>query len=169
MNDNIIVYLWVVPVIGLIVIPLLWSLFSRLYRTIERNRVAEVDGCILETAGKAAGAGNVEKRSSHRILLDEGHAYIDEESDCCKAHVSNISMDGICLKHVPEAMNVESNPVMVLFRTPVQDYTFNAKPIWKKLTKKGYVIGAEIDQAPSGWENLLKGFNQPCPPSYVSM
>ena len=59
-------------------------------------------------------------------------------------------------------MDLKSNPLLVLFRTPEQDYTFNAKPIWKKLTERGYVIGAEINKTPYGWNNLLKGFNQPC-------
>lgn len=161
--DNIIVYLWLIPVIGLIVIPLLWSLFTWLYKSVERTRLAEVEGCILENTG------NLEKRNGHRIRLGEGHVYIDDESDCCKADVSNISMDGICLKNVPEAMKLKSNPLMVLFRTPEQDYSFNAKPIWKKLTDKGYMIGAEIHQTPSGWENLFKGFKQPCTARDVSI
>ena len=161
--DNIIVYLWLVPVIGLIIIPLLWSLFTRLYKFVEHTRLAEVEGCILENTG------DLEKRNSHRIRLDEGHVYIDEESDCCKADVSNISMTGICLKNVPETMDLKYNPLTVLFRAPEQDYTFNAKPIWKKLTDKGYMIGAEILQAPSGWENLLKGFKQPCTARDVSI
>ena len=101
--DNIIVYLWLVPVIGLIVIPLLWSLLNWLYRTIQRTRLVEVEGCIMENTG------NLEKRNSHRVCLDEGHAYIDEESDCCKADVSDVSTNGICLKHVPEAMDLKSN------------------------------------------------------------
>ncbi len=160
--ENIIVYLWLVPVIVLIVIPLLWWVFAKLYRAVARTRLAKVEGCILERAGKKAVTENFENRNSPRIRLDEGHAYIDEKSDCCKADVSNISKDGICLQHVPEAMDLKSNPLRVLFRTPEKDYTFMVKPIWKKLTSKGYVIGAEIDQAPSGWKNLLKGFNQPC-------
>ncbi len=154
--ENIIVYLWLVPVITLIVIPLLWSLLSWFYKFVERTRLVEVKGCILEDDG------NSEKRNCHRIRLNEGHAYLDEESDCCKADVSNISIDGICLKNVPEAMDLKSNPLMVLFRTPEKDYTFNAKPIWKQLTDKGYMIGAKILHAPSGWEKLLKGFKQPC-------
>lgn len=162
--DNIIVFLWLVPVLGLIVIPLLWFLFGRIYRAVERSRLAKINGCILENAGNTAGTEKSENRNHPRIRLEEGHAYIDEESDCCKANVSNISKDGICLEHVPGTMNVKSNPnpLWVLLRTETQDYTFTAKPIWTKLTWKGYVIGAEIDRTPSGWENLLKGFNRSC-------
>lgn len=160
--DNIMVFLWLVPVLGLIVIPLLWFLFGSLYRAIERSRLAKINGCILENAGKTSGTGKSENRNLPRIRLDEGHAYIDAESDCCKADVSNISKGGICLEHIPETINVKSNPLLVLLRTKDKDYTFTAKPIWKKLTGKGYVIGAEIDRTPSGWENLLKGFNRSC-------
>lgn len=160
--DNIMVYLWLIPVIGLIVIPLLWSWFAKLYKTIERARLAQVEGCILENSGAEAGGENFEKRYANRIRLDEGHAYIDELNDCCKANVSNISQNGICLKQVPQAMELKSNPVMVLFRTPKEDYTFHAKPIWKKMTGDGYVMGAKIDQTPLGWENLLQEFDQTC-------
>ena len=51
--DNIIVYLWLVPVTVLIVIPLLWSLITWLYRFIQRTRLVEVEGCILDNAGKS--------------------------------------------------------------------------------------------------------------------
>ena len=162
----IIVFLWLVPVLGLIVFPLLWSLFGRLYRAIERIRLAKINGCILENAGETAGTKKSENRNHPRIRLDGGHAYIDEESDCCKANILNISKDGICLEHVPETMNVKSNPnpnpLWILLRTGDKDYTFTAKPIWKKLTGNGYILGAEIDRTPSGWKNLLEGFNRSC-------
>lgn len=160
--DNVMIYIWLIPVIGLIVIPLLWSLFVKLYKTIERSRLAKVEGCILENSVADAGTENFEKRCNNRIRLNEGHAYIDELSDCCKADVSNISQNGICLNRVPEAMDLKPTSLMVLFRTPEEDYTFRAKPIWKKLTGNGYVMGAKIDQTPVGWENLLQEFDQTC-------
>lgn len=154
--ENIIAYLWLLPVTVLIVIPLFWSLFTWLYRVIQRTRLVEVEGCILENAG------NLEKRNNQRIRLDEGHAHIDGKSDCCKIDVSDVSTNGICLKHIPEGMDLRSNSFMVMFRTPEQDYTFDAKPIWKKQTERGYVVGAEIIKAPYGWDNMLEGFDQTC-------
>lgn len=162
---NIFIYLWLIPVIGLIVIPVLWSLFSSLYRALERKRMVRVDGCILEGAEMEM----EEKRNSSRILLNEGHAYIDEPDDCCRAQVTNISRYGICLNHIPKAVDVKTDPMMVLFRTPEHDFTFHARPMWKKLTGTGYVVGAAIDQAPTGWENMLAKFDQPCAAGQVSM
>lgn len=154
--ENIFLYLWLIPVIGLIVIPLLWSLFASFYRALERKRMVQVEGCILENAGSG------EKRNGDRILLNEGHAYIDEPDDCCRASVSNISRYGICLDQIPKAVDVKDNPMMVLLRTPDRDFTFHARPMWKKLTSRGYMVGAVIDQAPTGWENMLEKFDQPC-------
>lgn len=167
--DNILVYLWLVPIIGLIVIPVLWTLFATVYRFLERRRLVQVEGCVLPGAAKLAGAGNEEKRNCERILLNEGHAYIDEADDCCKAAVCNISRYGICLDHIPRAVDVKDDPMMVLFRTPERDFTFSAKPMWKKLTDNGYIVGAAIDHAPSGWENLLERFDQPCTAPNASM
>ena len=160
--STIITLLWLIPVLTLIVVPLLGSLFGTLYRAFDRYRLVQVNGCVVKNNGETAGNGKSESRNRPRIRLGGGKAYIDEENDCCTAEISDISKDGICLKHIPETINVRSNTLRVLFRTREEDYTFTAKPVWKKLTEKGYVFGAEIDRTPSGWENLIKRFNWTC-------
>ena len=158
--QNIIVYLWFVPVIGFIVLPLFWSLFGMLYRAVERSRLLDIRGYVVLNNQNATGAGAADNRSRPRIHVEEGRACIDEECDCCRASVSNISQHGICLKNVPEKMNLESSPLRVVFRTRQKDYTFMAKPIWKKMAQKGYVIGAEIERIPAGWKDLVGGLRQ---------
>jgi len=158
--QNIIVYLWFVPVMGFIVLPLFWSLFGMLYRAVERSRLLDIRGYVVLNNQDATGVGVADNRSRPRIHVEEGRACIDEECDCCRASVSNISQHGICLEDVPEKMNLESSPLRVVFRTRQKDYTFMAKPIWKKMAQKGYVIGAEIERIPAGWKDLVGGLRQ---------
>jgi len=158
--QNIIVYLWFVPVMGFIVLPLFWSLFGMLYRAVERSRLLDIRGYVVLNNQDATGVGVADNRSRPRIHVEEGRACIDEECDCCRASVSNISQHGICLEDVPEKMNLESSPLRVVFRTRQKDYTFMAKPIWKKMAHKGYVIGAEIERIPAGWKDLVGGLRQ---------
>ena len=98
-----------------------------------------------------------EKRSRLRIHLKEGCAYIDDECDCCKVLVSNISKRGVCLLNVPKKMYLESNTFKVVFRTRQKDYTVMARPVWKRMAGMGYMIGAEIDRVPTEWKNLVTG------------
>ena len=159
--QNIIVYLWFVPVMGFIVLPLLWSFFGMLYRAVERSRLLDIKGYVVLNNQDVKGDSVADNRSRPRIHFESGRACIDEECDCCRASVSDISKHGICLKNVPEKMNVESSPLRVVFRTRQKDYLFMAKPIWKKMAQKGYVVGAEIERIPAGWKDLVKGLSQP--------
>ena len=158
--QNIIVYLWFVPVMGFIVLPMFWSLFGMLYRAVERSRLLDIRGYVVLNNQDAMGARVANNRSRSRINVEEGRACIDEECDCCRASVSNISQHGICLENIPGKMNLESSPLRVVFRTRQKDYTFMAKPIWKKMAQKGYVVGAEIERIPDGWKDLVRGLRQ---------
>jgi hypothetical protein len=158
--QNIIVYMWFVPAVGFIVLPLFWSLFGMLYRAVERSRVMDIKGYVVLNNQDAEGAGMAENRSRSRICVEEGRACIDEEGDCCRAFVSNISNHGICLRNIPRKMFLESSAFRVVFRTRQKDYHFMAKPIWKRMAEKGYVIGAEIERIPAGWKDLVRGLRQ---------
>jgi hypothetical protein len=150
--QNIAVYLWLAPVLILVVFPLLWSLFRAIYRMADRSRLADVRGYVV------AGTAESDKRHRDRILVEEGWAYVDAECDCCKAAVSNISEDGICLKHIAPSIGTEPEQLRVVFRTRQKDYDLTAKPKWKHLTDEGYEIGAEIEGTPPGWNSLVEGF-----------
>lgn len=158
--QNIIVYLWFVPVVGFIVLPLFWSLLGMLYRAVERSRLVDIRGYVVLKNQAVRGERVANNRSRSRIYVEEGRACIDEERDCCRASVSNISQHGICLKDIPEKMSLESSPLRVVFRTRQKDYIFTAKPVWKKMSQKGYVVGAEIERIPNGWKDLVGGLRQ---------
>jgi len=159
-TQNIIVFLWLLPLFGFIILPLLWSIAGMLYRAIERSRLGEISGYVSLNNRDDADTEEDENRGRPRIHLEGGTACIDEERGCCKAAVADISKRGICLKHVPEKMSLESDPIRLVVRTRQKDYTMTATPVWKKLTRKGYVIGAEINQISETWKNFVKGLSR---------
>ncbi len=159
--QDIIVYLWMLPVLGFIVLPLLWALFGTLYRVAEHTRLGDIRGFIVLNNLGEEGTGEVEHRTRPRVRLEGGKACIDEDCDCCKAYVSNISNSGICLRNIPSSMYLETSPVRVVLKTRQKDYTVLARPRWKRLAGKGFVIGAEIERIPDGWKELVNGFSQP--------
>jgi len=146
----IVTFLWLVPVIGLIVVPLLWSLFRSLYTGVTHSRLADIRGYVT------AEAPGIEKRHLDRIHLEGGRAYVDEEDGCYEASVADISKDGICLKDISGNVNPESDQLKVLFRTRRKDYILKARPTWKKLTDRGYAIGAGIQGTTSEWDKLVE-------------
>jgi len=162
MNDiqEIIVLLWLVPVLGFIVLPLLWSIFGMLYRLVERSKLSDITGFVTLNNWDAATQGKAEKRSRPRINLKEGSACIDGECDCCKALVSNISKQGICLRNIPKKMYLESKAFKVVLRTRQKDYTVMARPVWKRMAGMGCMIGAKIDRVPDEWKSLVTSLCQ---------
>jgi hypothetical protein len=155
----IIVSLWLVPVAGFIVLPLLWSLYGVFYRAVERSRLSDISGFVALN-NRDAETGKPEKRERSRIRLEKGVACIAAASDCCRAKVSDISRHGLCLSNIPGNMRLESSPWRVVFRTRQKDYTLTVRPIWKKMAGKEYVIGAELDQISTEWQDLIKGLRQ---------
>lgn len=158
--QNIILYMWFVPVLGFIILPLLGSFYGLLYRVIDRSRLHDIRGFISLNNRSSASTGKAENRGRLRIHLEEASCCVDEESDCCKALVSDISKQGICLRNIPRKMFKVPGPFRVVFRTRQNVYNLIARPIWKRKIGKGYVLGAQIDQIPTGWKKLVKGLSQ---------
>ena len=158
--ETIVVYMWFAPVLGFIVLPLLWSACGSIYRFMERSRLADIRGFVaLNNRGKVE-TDTRENRGRLRIGLKNGTACIAGEDECWKTSVLNISKQGICLHDVPQKLYQRSTPLHVLFRTRRKDYMVTARPVWKKFTGRGYDLGARIEQIPTGWENLVGGLKQ---------
>jgi len=160
-QPDFIVYLWILPVFCLIVLPLCWLFCGKFYRWYERSRLADVKGFIEVDKRDMQHVDSKERRQHVRIGLDGGKACIDEESDCCKSIVPNISQQGICLKNIPRKMYMESGLFRVVFRTREKDYSMMARPRWKKTAESGQVIGAELIKVPAGWNELNRRFARP--------
>lgn len=157
---TIVVYVWFVPVLGFIVLPLVGTACGLLYRLVEFSKLSDMRGYVALNNRDVAGTGEVENRNRSRIHLEEGQACIDEKDDCCKVTVSNISNQGICLRNIPKRFFMKDSPFRIVFRTRQKDYSVTAKPVWKRMTGNKYVIGAKIEQVTKGWRELVAGFNE---------
>lgn len=157
---TVIVYLWFAPVLGFIVLPLLWSVLSSIYRLMERTRLSDIRGFLALNNRDQLRTGIAENRGCLRIGLKNGTACIARKDKCWKTPVSNISKQGICLHDVPQKVYQSSSPLRVLFRTRKKNYLVTAMPVWKKVTDRGYDIGVRIDQIPNGWKGLVGGLKE---------
>ncbi len=165
-THNIIVFLWLVPVLGFIVLPSMWSIYGMLYRAFERSRLTDINGYIALNDRDVV-TGEDENRSRPRVHVEGREACIAEECVCSRATVSDFSRHGICLKDVPQKKHLAASSFRLVFRTRQQDYMVIARPVWKRLTGKGYIIGAEIDRIPEAWKNFVTGLTGSLDPGKV--
>ena len=154
------VYLWMLPVLLMIIVPALWSMFGMLYKRIERSRFSDVRG-FVETRTPYED-GNIERRPQARIQIQGPKAVVAKQEKCCQTYISNISCTGICLSNIPQKMFKEVNDKFrVIFRSRERDYTMLVQPMWKKSGDNGYMVGAEILTLPVGWGAFVNEFSQP--------
>ena len=160
-QPNFMVYLWMLPVLLMIVVPALWSIFIMLYKVIERSRFSDVRGFIDSTPSPNQD-GNKERRHKSRIQIEGPKAVVARQVKCCQTDISNISSKGICLTNIPQKIFKEANgKFRVIFRSCERDYTMIVQPMWEKSGDSGYMVGAEILTIPVGWAAFVNKFSQP--------
>lgn len=160
-HPELIIYLWMLPVFFMIVLPAMWSLTGMVYRSLERLQLGDVRGFVEIPAFPEE--QNVERREGQRIHLQGQKARVAREVNCCRTQVANLSPGGICLQNVPRKLyeNAEE-PLRIVFRTRHRDYQMRVQPRWRNsFDNNGFMIGAEITQAPSGWKEFLESLCQP--------
>lgn len=156
------IYVWILPIIGFVILPLMWSAICMLYRGIEQSRLANVKGFVEVSTPILEGNENIEKRRQTRVQVECPKAVVALQMKCCKTHVSNISSKGICLSNVPRKVIKEANTKFrVIFRSREREYKMLVQPKWSKFGDNGYKIGAEILSIPAGWESFVNEFCQP--------
>lgn len=161
-QPEIMMYLWLLPVLGMVVLPALWILLCKFVRAMERNYLQDVQGFLDVTGHTPQGEGDQERRRHDRIQVQAPKANISQQGKCCRTNIANVSTHGICLEGVPEKLYVEKNGTLkVVVRTREQSYPMFIRPKWSKLGKKGYVIGAEIIRSPAGWLDFIQEIYQP--------
>ncbi|GAB4340192.1 MAG: hypothetical protein Kow0089_13690 [Desulfobulbaceae bacterium] len=159
--QQIVILLWLAPAVGFIVIPLLWEACGVLCRLVERSRLGEFKGAVAISDIARRERGEAEHRSRPRILVQEGgQARVAEECRSCKAGVVNISGNGICLENLSNKVYREPGPLRVVLRTRDDEFSIRVRPVWQKLTENGCTIGAEIENPPAGWWNLVTGLDE---------
>ena len=135
------VYLWMLPLLLMIVVPALWSMFGMLYKVIERSRFSDVRGFIEIRMPVPDEDGNIERRHQTRIQIVGPKAVVARQVKCCQTYISNISSKGICLSNIPQKMFKEANGIFrVIFRSRERDYTMLVQPMWKKSGDNGYMV-----------------------------
>ena len=156
------VYLWMLPVLLMIIVPALWSMFGMLYKGIERSRFSDVKGFVEIRTPVPDEDGYIERRHQARIQIKGPKAVVGRQKKCCQTYISNVSSKGICLSNIPQKMFKEVNDKFrVIFRSRERDYTMLVQPMWKKSGGNGYMVGAEILTLPVGWAAFVNEFCQP--------
>ncbi len=142
-HPDYIMYIWLFPVFFLLILPLSLTLIGFLLRL---TRSSFLTG---ERVGK-------EKRKYPRFTLYEGtFAEISAGELTCTGLVCDISRLGISLKHLPDKFFDKMDKLKVVIRGYGVDHNLLIKPKWVSVTESGKQIGAEIDDAPSGWSQFL--------------
>jgi hypothetical protein len=161
-QPDLMIYVWMLPIIGFVLLPFMWSATCMLYKGIERSRFANVKGFVEVSTPTPEGDVNIEKRHQTRVQIEAPKAVVACQIKCCTTHVSNISSKGICLSNLPQKMIKEgSNKFRVIFRSREREYAMFVQPRWSKLGDNGFKIGAEILTIPAGWEGFVNEFCQP--------
>ena len=160
-QPDLIIYLWMLPVLAMVILPALWSITSVIYRAVERSRLADVRGFV--DVSSFSDSGSVERRINHRVrLANEKKVKVAKLGKCCQSKVLNMSSEGICLKNVPRKIFEETKgSLRVVLRTREQDFSMIVKPKWRKSSKREFMIGAEITNPPSGWREFIETLCKP--------
>jgi hypothetical protein len=160
-RPDLMIYLWMLPVLGMVVLPALWTMTCMLYQAVERSRLVDVRGFIEVNHQGAGDQAGRERRKSPRVRIEGAKANVAREINCCRISVSNISHHGICFTNIPRKMYLEEDKLKVVFRTREQDYTMFVQPKWMEKEENCAMLGAEIVTIPAGWESFVNGLSRP--------
>ena len=142
-HPDLIIYLWLFPLAVLVLLPLVLSITGLLHRLMRDFFFA------AELTGR-------EKRLHPRFIPYEGtFAEVSVGDTTCTGLVCNISRLGIGLKHLPDRFFDTVEELRVVIRGYGADHNLLVRPKWILATESGQQIGAEIDQAPPGWNQFL--------------
>jgi hypothetical protein len=167
-QPDLMIYVWMIPLIGFVLLPFMWSATCMLYKGMERSRFANVKGFVEVSTPTPEGDVNIEKRQQARVQIEAPKAVVVCQVKCYKTHVSNISSKGICLSNLPQKMiNEGSDKFRVIFRSREREYKMLVQPRWSKWGDNGFKVGAEILTIPAGWEGFVNEFHQPSPAKVV--
>ncbi len=140
---DLITYLWLVPVLLFLFIPLAITMvgFSRLLarRFLSTKRIL----------------GKEKRRHPRFDSCEDTYAEITVGDTTCTGLVCNISKLGISLKDLPDKFSDEIDRLTVVIRDYGIDHNLLVKPKWVTVTETGNHIGAEIDTASPGWSKFL--------------
>jgi len=142
-HPGLITYLWLVPLVLLILAPLAFTLIGLILRL---TKAFFFTG---DRIGK-------EKRNHPRFIPYEGtFAEITAGDTTCTALVCDISRLGIRLNLLSDKFFDKMDKLTVVIRGYGVDHNLLIRPKWISETESGKQIGAEIDTAPPGWNQFI--------------
>jgi hypothetical protein len=149
---EIVVCLWLFPVVLQITLPLL-MLVSWL--------IIKLLGLIIGKIGLAPqGIDYKEKRLSDRVNVYGSMVDISDNYDRISGKISNVSMSGICIHGLPEEKLRNSNKLFLRVNREEGAFSMLVKTKWEYTQQSGRIIGAKIENAPSGWAEFVTEVNQ---------
>lgn len=160
-QPELIVYLWMFPVLFMIVLPVLWTMIRILYHAVDRSWLTDVRGFVEIGQYNTNDLPGQERRMSPRIQIDGPKVSVARQVKCCRSIAANISHRGIFFADMPQKMFMELDKLKVVFRTRERDYSMFVKPMWIKEGEKSNMLGAEIINTPPGWECFVNGLCRP--------
>ncbi len=145
-NQGYIVFLWLTPLVLLLLIPLflllcrftytfIFFVFSTLLGILEEDPI-------------------LEKRQNRRINGDKVGALVTNRTGKVIGKVQNISACGICIS----GLAVESEELgyeISLLSGESNVFTLLIQPKWQRLQKTGVILGASILNNPVGWPEYI--------------
>jgi len=108
-QPDLMIYLWMLPVLGMVILPALWTMTCMLYQAVERSRLVGVRGFIEVSRHRDVNQVGQERRKSPRVRIEGPEANVAREINCCRSSVSNISHHGICLTNMPQEICMEGD------------------------------------------------------------
>ena len=150
-HPDLIVYLWLLPVVLLIIMPVLFKTGCMFFRMTTRGQAA----CEKEPVQPNNTADQMERRKSPRVKVIGVVAQVRGADDYCTAMVTDVSTFGLCLKNIPQALLDGAKKFKVIVNTHVDNFEMMIYPRWEKVLESGYLVGAEIENAPRGWNEYI--------------
>ena len=71
-QPDLMIYVWMLPVLGFVVVPVLWAITCMLYRAVERSRLADVSG-LVDFGSKTSMKLNLWKTENNFELVSKAH------------------------------------------------------------------------------------------------
>lgn len=148
------IYLWFVPVVLQIMLPLI-LLFILLPAKILGFKFHRID---------LAKKGNdcIEKRfgDSDRVNIEKSTVDISYNFERITGKISNVSISGICIDELP--LEKLQNPDKLYLRVNGENGPFSmlVKTKWEHTQQSGKSVGAKIENAPPSWFDFVEKANQ---------
>lgn len=156
-NTNLVVYLWMLPVLTLISLPLLTFLVHNIRNILiagiqtKSQRPVSITPAV-EPQSKA------EQRRQQRMGVTGIIAHISDGDKYCSGEVHDISEGGLRLKSPPDILNKQATNLGVLLTGFGKTVQMEVYPRWQEYNGSQHLVGASIDADHWNWQEFVLHF-----------